>query len=270
MVTVSLLAASSTYAAAPSRDQVGDHAADQAADQAGERARWKPKAGQSWQWQLSGQLDPSVAADVYDVAAVEATAAQVAALHAKGRKVVCYVSAGSYENWRPDAAKFPAAVLGKAMDGWPGEKWLDVRNWTALKPLMADRFAACRAKGFDGVEPDNVDGYTNGTGFPLTAADQLAYNRRLAELAHSHGLAVALKNDVEQVAALQPAFDFAVNESCAQYQECGELKPFIKAGKPVFHVEYDLATTRFCPTAKALGFSSLRKHLALDAWRQTS
>ncbi len=41
--------------------------------------------------------------------------------------------------------------------------------------------------------------------------------------------------------------------------------PFTAAGKPVLHVEYSGALSSFCPTTKALGFSSLKK-LDLDAW----
>jgi hypothetical protein len=229
---------------------------------------WRPTAGLTWQWQLSGKLNRTVDAQVYDVDAVDTTAADVAALHAAGRKVICYVSAGSYEDWRPDAKSFPAKVLGDDLDGWAGERWLDVRAWAALAPILTARLQACRGKGFDAVEPDNMDGYTNDTGFPLTAADQLTYNRRVADLAHSLGLAVGLKNDVDQAATLQPAFDFAVNESCAQYRECGSLKSFTAAGKPVFHVEYAMDVAKFCPTTKALGFSSLRKRTDLGVWRQ--
>lgn len=232
---------------------------------------WKPKAaaGGSWQWQLSGKLDLSVNAATYDVDAVDTSAAQVAALHAKGRKVICYLSAGSYENWRPDRAKFPAAVLGRPLDGWAGERWLDVRRWDVLQPIMKARMQSCKAKGFDGVEPDNVDGYANRSGFPLRAADQITYNRRIAALAHSLGLAVGLKNDIEQAATLAPAFDFAVNEECHAYAECGALRAFTKAGKPVFHVEYGRSVAAFCPTTRALGFTSMRKRLDLGAWRQT-
>ncbi|MFI5915378.1 endo alpha-1,4 polygalactosaminidase [Dactylosporangium sp. NPDC051541] len=225
---------------------------------------WKPTVGLSWQMQFSGKLDTSIDAQVYDIDGADSTSAQVAALHRAGRKVVCYVDAGSYENWRADAAKFPAAVRGKALDGWAGEQWLDVRNWTALQPILSARFRDCKAKGFDAVDPDNMDGYANDSGFPLTAADQLTFNRRVADLAHGLGLAVGLKNDLEQVKALQPAFDFAVNESCSQYKECGLLAPFIAAGKPVFHVEYSAAR---CPTPAALKFSNIRKKLALDAFR---
>ncbi|HYN93804.1 MAG TPA: endo alpha-1,4 polygalactosaminidase [Pilimelia sp.] len=229
---------------------------------------WRPAPGLTWQWQLSGTLDTAVAAAVYDVDAVETTRAQVATLHAKRRKVICYVNAGAWENWRPDRGRFPAAVLGKPLDGWAGERWLDIRRWDVLQSIMKARLQVCAAKGFDGVEPDNVDGYANRSGFPLTGRDQLTYNRRVAALAHSLGLAVGLKNDVEQAAALAPAFDFAVNEECAAYRECAALKVFIAAGKPVFHVEYALATTAFCPTTRALRFSSMRKGWSLGRWRQ--
>jgi hypothetical protein len=229
---------------------------------------WHPTRGMTWQWQLSGQLDLTVAASVYDLDAFDSPSTAVTKLHAAGRKAICYVSAGSYENWRPDASRYPAAVLGRALDGWAGERWLDVRRWDVLQPILADRFAMCRQKGFDAVEPDNIDGYQNGTGFALTAADQLTFNRHLADLAHGLGLAVGLKNDVDQAATLGPSFDFAVNEQCVQYRECGALSGFVAANKPVFHVEYDLSVSQFCPTARSLGFSSMRKHYELDAWRQ--
>ena len=229
--------------------------------------RWVPKAGQSWQYQLTGTVDTKVDASVFDIDGADNSAAVVAALHAAGKKAVCYLSVGSWEDWRPDAASFPASVRGKGLDGWPGEQWLDVRQLGTLRPLMAARFDTCKAKGFDGVEPDNVDGYSNDTGFPLSASDQIAYNTMLAELAHARGLAIGLKNDVEQVPQLVGSFDFAVNEECSRYGECGALKPFIAAGKPVFHVEYG-SSTSFCAATKTLGFSSILKRLKLDAWRQ--
>jgi hypothetical protein len=126
----------------------------------------------------------------------------------------------------------------------------------------------CRSEGFDAVEPDNVDGYANDTGFPLTAADQLAFNRVVAGLAHRDGLAVALKNDLGQVPQLVGDFDFAVDEQCAEYQECDQLLPFTAAGKAVLEAEYDLPRPAFCPAARRLRFSAMLKHLSLDAWRQ--
>jgi hypothetical protein len=228
---------------------------------------WRPGRGVSWQWQLSGSLDLSVNVQVYDVDLFTTSAAQVRALHARGRKVVCYLNAGAYEPYRPDSARFPKAVLGAAMDGWPDERWLDVRRLDLLQPIMAARLDLCRAKGFDGVEPDNVEAYDNDSGFPLTAADQLRYNRWLAGLAHARGLAIGLKNDLDQAAALQSSFDFAVSEECMQYGECSVLSVFIRANKPVLHVEYDLAPGEFCSTVRKLGFSSMQKGLDLGATR---
>ncbi|WP_327006500.1 endo alpha-1,4 polygalactosaminidase [Dactylosporangium sp. NBC_01737] len=229
---------------------------------------WKPAVGVTWQWQLTGTLDPSVAVDVYDVDAVTTSAADVARLKAAGRRVICYVNVGAHEDFRADAGNFPESVRGRGLEGWPGEKWLDIRRWDTLAPLLEARFKVCKDKGFDAVEPDNVDGYANNSGFPLTAADQLTFNRRVADLAHRLGLGVGLKNDVEQAQALEPAFDFAVNEECAHYDECDTLKVFIAAGKPVFHVEYDVDTAKFCPKTTALRFSSMKKKQDLDAWRQ--
>jgi hypothetical protein len=103
---------------------------------------------------------------------------------------------------------------------------------------MAARIATARQKGCDGVEPDNVDGYTNKPGFPLTAATQLDFNKFIAATAHAQGLRVALKNDVDQLSDLAAYFDFAVNEQCHQYSECGGYSVFTGANKPVFNAEY--------------------------------
>ncbi|MCB5167136.1 endo alpha-1,4 polygalactosaminidase [Streptomyces bambusae] len=231
-------------------------------------ARWQPRPGLAWQWQLTGRLDRSADVPVYDIDGFENTAADVAALHRDGRKVICYLSTGAWEDFRPDAGRFPEAVLGRG-NGWDGERWLDIRRTDVLGPLMAHRLDMCRSKGFDAVEPDNMDGYRNRTGFPLTAADQLRYNRLIARLAHDRGLAVGLKNDLDQIPQLVPDFDFAVNEQCAQYRECERLTPFVRAGKAVFHVEYELPVERFCPDSRRLGLSSLRKEYDLGPWRRT-
>jgi endo-alpha-1,4-polygalactosaminidase (GH114 family) len=228
---------------------------------------WSPGPGTSWQWQLSGSVDVSVDAQMFDVDLFETSVATVAELKSRGRAVVCYMSAGAWEEFRPDAGVFPASVLG-ASNGWAGERWLDIRRLDVLGPIMEARLDLCRDKGFVGVEVDNIDGYSNNTGFALTAADQLVFNKFLAAAAHARGLSIGLKNDVEQAAVLEPFFDWAINEECAAYDECELLLPFIEAGKAVFHVEYDLETSQFCPLTVGLGFSSMRKNLDLDAWRQ--
>jgi hypothetical protein len=228
---------------------------------------WRPPPHTTWQWQLTTPVDLSVPADMYDIDLFDNGADVVGALHASGRRAICYLSAGTYEPGRPDSGAFPAAVLGDAVQGWPDERWLDIRRLDVLGPIMEQRLDLCRAKGFDGVEPDNVDGYSNSTGFPLTAADQLAYNRFLVSAAHARGLSVGLKNDLDQAAELQPDYDWALNEECFQNSECDLLRPFVAAGKAVFNVEYSLDTSAFCPQAQALGFMSMRKSLSLDASR---
>ncbi|WP_326591238.1 endo alpha-1,4 polygalactosaminidase [Streptomyces sp. NBC_01294] len=229
--------------------------------------RWQPPPGVGWQWQLTGRLDTSVKAPVYDVDGFTTTKEQVAALKKAGRKTICYLSTGAWEDFRPDADAFPKDLLGKG-NGWTGERWVDIRRVAELEPLMAKRFDMCRDKGFDAVEPDNMDAYRNTSGFPLTADDQLRYNRLIAKLAHDRGLAVGLKNDLDQIPELVGDFDFAVNEQCAQYDECERLTPFIAAGKAVFHAEYELPTGRFCARSRELKLSSLEKKYELGAWRR--
>jgi hypothetical protein len=241
-------------------------AAATAASSAG--ARWQPPVGAAWQWQLDKPLDVSVDAAVYDVDAFETTGHQVERLHNLGRHVICYVNAGAWERFRRDKDKFPDSVLGRALDGWPGERWLDIRRIGVLSPIMKARIARCLRKGFDAVEPDNIDGYQNKSGFPLSGSDQLRYNRWFARQVHKKGLSVALKNDLGQVKALVPNFDFAIVEECFQYRECGKAVPFIDAGKAVLEVEYKLDRSDFCSKAQALGFSSMKKRLSLGPWRR--
>lgn len=231
---------------------------------------WQPKPGTSWQWQLEGsEIDQSFEVEMYDVDLFNVDSKTIASLRNNGRKVICYFSAGSWEPKRSDSAKFSDSVKGEVMEGWPDEKWLDIRQLELLKPLMEARLDLCKDKGFDGAEFDNVDGYANSSGFPLTAGDQLKYNKFLAEAAHQRGLSAGLKNDLDQVNELVNSFDWALNEECFQYNECEALQPFIEANKAVFNVEYQLERKDFCPQAKAMKFSSLKKHLMVDAWQES-
>jgi len=228
---------------------------------------WRPSPGTTWQWQLTGTIATSVDAEMFDVDLFEVPKSTVDELHERGRIAVCYVSAGSWEGFRPDAAAFPESVLGRD-NGWPEERWLDIRQLDVIGPIMEARLDLCRDKGFDGVEADNVDGYVNNTGFPLTAEDQLIFNAFLADAAHARGLSIGLKNDVEQAAVLEPLFDWAINEECVRFRECELLLPFIEAGKAVFHVEYGVEVSEFCPLTVGLGFSSMLKLPRLDEWRE--
>jgi endo-alpha-1,4-polygalactosaminidase (GH114 family) len=225
---------------------------------------WQPGLVTSWQWQLQGHVDTSFEVQMYDIDGFEATGSLVSSIHSDGAAAVCYVDVGSWENWRPDAGRFPERVLGRS-NGWKGERWLDIRRMKVLAPLMRERLGMCADKGFDGVELDLVDGYQNRTGFPLSGADQRRYNVFLANEAHRLGLSVALKNDLGQIGALLPYFDYAVNEQCHRYHECDRLDAFVEAGKAVFGVEYGLRTSEFCPKSNDHDFNFLKKDLDLRA-----
>ena len=198
---------------------------------------YRPPVKTTWQWELQSPVNTGYDVDLYDIDLFESSAELIESLHQQGRKVICYFSAGSYENWRSDIGDFPAAAIGNPLDDWEGEKWLDIRS-QAILAIMQQRLDQAVTKGCDGVEPDNVDGYLNRSGFALTAEDQLDFNRFLADQAHQRGLSIGLKNDLDQIPVLVPFFDFSVNEQCHQYQECEAMQPFIAAGKPVFNAEY--------------------------------
>ena len=226
---------------------------------------WKPPLHLRWTYVLSTAPDLSVRAGMYGIDGFDTPADTLKRIHALGRRAVCYIDAGTWENWRPDASKFPKSVLGRR-NGWQGERWLDIRRVDVLGPIMTRRMDMCRSKGFEGVDFDNVDGYMNASGFPLAYADQLAYNTWLANRAHARGLTVALKNDLDQIPDLLKYFDYAVDEQCFEYSECDLLKPFVRAGKPVFEVEYNLDRSAFCPKANSLNFNAERKKLELNDW----
>jgi endo-alpha-1,4-polygalactosaminidase (GH114 family) len=230
---------------------------------------WQPTAGLTWQWQIgNNEIDLAIEAEVYDID-LYVEKSTIDELHAKGRKVIGYISVGSWENWRPDKDQFPREILGREYEGWPGEKWLDIRQIDLLAPIMLARLDKCTAKGFDGIEPDNMEIYINETGFPLTYNDQLKYALWLAEEAHKRGLAIGQKNASDQVKDLIDIFDFAITEDAFYYDWAKDMLPYIQAGKPVFAAEYtDLPGDfrKFCRQSKKLGVSTILKHRNLDAW----
>ncbi len=229
---------------------------------------WQPRPTTQWQIQLTGSPDLSVEAPVYELDAFDVPAETVTELHDRGRMVICYFNAGAFEDWRPDADDFPEEVKGKDLEGWPGERWLDIRRLDILQPIMEERLDLCEEKGFDAADFDNVDGYTQDSGFDISYEDQIAYNEWLAQAAEERGLAAALKNDLDQIGDLVDDFEFAVNEQCFQYRECFRLKPFVRADKAVFNIEYRLKRSQFCPRARELRVSAIRKRLSLGPWRR--
>lgn len=238
---------------------------------------WKPLPGLTWQWQLSGTLDTSFNVQVYDVDGQITTAAQVAALKARGIKTIGYADM-SYEPGRPDSAALAPYRCGKYA-GWIGQFWLDFRQ-PVVRQVMADRIKAIAAKGFDGLEADSVDAITNNPGCvpALTADDQLDFITFLANTAHVNGLGFGLKNNPDQAALLAIVSDFAVIEECKVYNECGVYASAFKS-KAMFSAEYVSGTgsrftsraltkaAKICAGQNAIGMSTIIKRLDLDAPR---
>ncbi|ETP49412.1 hypothetical protein F442_05051 [Phytophthora nicotianae P10297] len=229
-------------------------------------AWWKPTPDTSYQIQLSGTLDTSYDVDMYDIDMFDTPNETIAELQQRGIKVICYFSAGTYEDWRSDKDRYSSDIIGAPLPEWEGESWVDIRS-TKLREILVDRMQLAQAKGCDGVDPDNVDGAFNDNGFNLTADDQLDFNTFLATTAHGLNLTVGLKNDLNQVDDLVSVFDFSVNEQCVHYNECDMLVPFIKANKPVFGIEYSGDKATGCAIANSLNFDTLFKALSLKSER---
>jgi hypothetical protein len=223
----------------------------------------------SWQIQLTGDIDTSVNAQVYDLDLFETSASAIAQLHAAGRKVICYFDT-AYESYRPDASKLEP-YRGNPISGWPGQYWVDIRE-PGVMEVMTSRLALAQSKGCDAVDADDVDGRSNNPGFPISAADQRSFVMQLSAAAHARGLAFGLKNALEDLPALMDAADFAVNEECFAYDECAALSPLVAAGKAVFQIEYaegslQARANEVCERANTLGFDTIIKRLDLDAER---
>lgn len=262
---------SSSSSSTSSSGGSGNGSSSSSTSSGGAGSIWKPALKTTWDIQFQAPINKNINVQAVFLDLFDTSSATVTEFHQKGTKTVCYINVGAWEDWRSDKGQFPSSVLGKDYAGWAGEKWLDIRQINTLAPIMRARLDLCKSKGFDGVDPDNLDGYQNDTGFPLTANDQLAYNKWLADEAHKRGLSIGLKNDGSQVNSLVSYFDWAIVESCYKYNECSLYTPFTVAGKPVFMIEYSdygITTNDFCPTANQYNFNGLLKKLDLGSFRQ--
>jgi hypothetical protein len=251
---------------------------------------WTPAVGTSWQYVLKDvlRLQPSFPinqADVWIIDLFDTPASTVAALHGFGKRVVAYFSAGTFEDWRPDASQFSKDDLGRKMDDWEGEKWLQT-NSAAVRNIMRARLELARSKGFDGVDPDNIDAYDNKNGLKLKKADAIDYVLFLAQEAHARGLSVGLKNGADIVPKVIDHVEFCVQEQALEFDDVEAFDLFIKRSKPVFHVEYpkgdDPDNKKHNNTMlvegkkrekvfrlKQKGWSTIVKNICLDEWCQT-
>lgn len=258
---------------------------------------WVPPLGnQPWQWELSHPLrltnardmgtddrlpdgSPAPAPTIYDIDGIINPAATVAALHAAGKRVVCYVEVGAAGDYYSAADEGvtttyysqlrTAGVFGAKVPGYP-EYYLDIRAPATVSIIesMIDR--QCAAKGFDAVETDIDEEYTSASGFPLTKADEERYMTTLADDLHGLGLGWWIKNPDDTgdsyASDMFPLADAVLTEQCNQYASCGLLSAYV-GHKAVFNAEYHRTTTAFCPQDHALGFNGARFNLGLTGRR---
>lgn len=210
--------------------------------------------GTTFYLQLNGNVNLAQKAQVYDIDLYDTPTEVIQNLKASGHIVICYFSAGTYEDWRDDAVLFPKSAIGKSLSEWPGESWVDIRDET-VRTILANRIDLAQKKGCDGVDPDNVDGFTHDTNFALTESAELEFTNWLADQAHARGLRIGLKNALDLVPHLAAKYDFSVNEQCHEYNECGQLNPFLKLGKAVFVVEYTKYNAKSCSAANLSGLT---------------
>jgi len=215
-----------------------------------------------FQYQLDGSIR-NHNVDVVFVDVFDTSSSTISSLKKQGKVVVCYFSAGTAENWRSDYGRIPASAKGRSVDGWSGEKWMDIRRSDVVS-LSRSRIDKARSKGCDGVDPDNVDVYDNSSGFSISSTDVKNYLRNLAAYSHSRGLLMGLKNSAEIASYMSAYTDFAVVEECFQWNECGSYSSFISRKKPVFIVEYRSYSSSLCSNAKSRKMSLIFADEDLD------
>ncbi|KAI5462720.1 glycoside hydrolase superfamily [Mariannaea sp. PMI_226] len=247
---------------------------------------WKPSVAASWQIVLkypialgdgdsTSGLEPNVG--IWDLDLFDNDASTFAALRKAQKHVICYFSAGSWEDWRDDAKEFAKKDLGHALDGWEGEKWLNISS-PSVRSIMQKRIKTASEKGCHAIDPDNVDGYQNKNGLGLTKADSISYMKFLSTEAAKYNMSTGLKNAGDIIPSVLKYLHFSVNEQCIQFGECDTFSPFIRDNKPVFNIEYpdgapkvkDSKKKVICgTTGNAAGsdkFSKVIKKMNLDGW----
>ena len=265
-----------------------------------------PNNGGEFQWELGHAIRTGNSSDmglgalnaagakapdptIYDIDGIDNSAATVAALHQKGDKVICYIEVGSAGNYYAASdegipvsyyAQLKAAGdLGGKMSGYP-EYYLNINSPSTVSIIESMINQQCKAKGFDAVEPDIDDSYTDKTGFKISEAQNETYDKTLGAYAHSIGLAWGQKNgdnDPAFAKALEPTTDFLLTEECNYYKTCGIVTPpYVQAGKLVLNAEYtndwgSNGTTdlgKFCAADIKGGINGVLFNATLSGWRR--
>jgi hypothetical protein len=121
---------------------------------------WQPAVGAKIQMMITGYPDLSKTLEpsgvgIWDVDLFDTPASTISKMKAQGIKIICYYSAGTAENWRPDYSNFTAADLGASLPDWQGENYVDVRSENVFN-IMKRRIQMASEKGCDALDPDNM------------------------------------------------------------------------------------------------------------------
>jgi hypothetical protein len=229
-----------------------------------------------WDWQIGANDDEAITTtpglQLIDVDGFTTSAQKVSQLKNNGIYTVCYINAGSWEPSRPDSAIYPDSLKLQQDPDWPQEYFLDITDVfkpnSILASILTKRFEMCKSKGFDALEPDNLQNDENVSGDKITLQQQLDFNGWVADTAHSIGLAVFQKNGPDKILLtdktgqkLVDKFDGILNEECQQFDECSSLSEYTKRGKLALNVEYK--TTLDCSLYTPLSINALQKDLLL-------
>lgn len=241
-----------------------------------EESYYQPKIGDTFEWRLDSIGLNEVnqyTCNIIDIDAFSATKELIDAFHARGIKVIAYISVGTIESYRPDSNLLPPEIIGNIYPSWPDERFLNIREIEKIKPFITSRFDMIKEKGFDGIEPDNMDGYGEINGFELTLEDTRIFSEWMIEEAHKRGLSIGQKNTEELVPFLYKKFDWALTEDIFNSNTQNDYTQYISINKPVFCAEYTDAmnvanfSTFVCPKAKQLKYFPFLKHRDLTQWK---
>jgi len=250
-----------------------------------------------WQWELSNPLNlsnarqmgtadllpdgsPAPAPSVYDIDGIINPASTVAALHAAGKRVVCYVEVGAAGNYYSATDEgvavtyyhqfLAAGVFGAGVGGWP-EHYLDIRSPATVSIVESMITQQCAAKGFDAVETDIDESYHSANGLGLTQADEEHFMTTLADYMHSLGLGWWIKNPDDTgdnyATDMAPLADGVLTEQCNQYRSCGLLGAYL-GHTAVFNAEYHRHPRQFCAADVAIGINGAQFNLNLTGVRR--
>lgn len=229
-----------------------------------------------WDWQIGATGEEDITypngVQLMDVDGFLTTADKVAEMKSNGIYTVCYINTGAWEPYRPDSSDYPEHLKMQIDPDWPDEYFLDVtdvfRPNSVLAEILTKRFQMCKDKGFEALEPDNLQNDENVLGGKITLQQQIDFNGWVADTAHSIGLAVFQKNGPDKIllrdrtgSRMLDKFDGILNEECQQYDECLPLAEYSKIGKLALNVEYK--TTIKCTIYDTLKVSAMQRDLDL-------